>query len=146
MEGLFRRIDVYVSLHRAEGFGLTLAEAMLRRKPVIATGYSGNVDFMNDTCARLVKYEIVETDRAYSPYPRGTRWAEPNVEHAASLMRSLFQNPGLRQELGNRAKQHVLAKLSPAVVGRRVRALIFREEQPAATATGAHSAALPAAE
>lgn len=146
MEGLFRRIDVYVSLHRAEGFGLTLAEAMLRRKPVIATGYSGNVDFMNDSCARLVKYEIVETDRAYSPYPRGTRWADPNVEHAASLMRSLFQNPGLRQELGNRAKQHVLAKLSPAVVGRRVRALVFPEEQPAATTSATHSAALPAAE
>ena len=85
--------DCYVSLHRAEGFGLTMAEAMAIGKPVIATGYSGNVDFMNAENSYLVDYEIGRVGPECEIYPPEGEWAEPSVEHAAELMRHVYENP-----------------------------------------------------
>ncbi len=79
--------DCAVSLHRSEGFGLTLAEAMALGKPVIATGYSGNLTFMNEENSFLVRHHLTELDREVGPYPAGSAWAEPDVGHAAELMR-----------------------------------------------------------
>jgi glycosyltransferase involved in cell wall biosynthesis len=124
MRALTAKLDVYVSLHRAEGFGLTIAEAMAAAKPVIATGYSGNLEFMNDDCARLVRHETVRTEKSFGPYPRGTRWAQPDIAHAASLMRELHRDAGLRKELGRRAQKQIETVLAPWVVGRTVKALL----------------------
>lgn len=115
---LLQRLDIYASLHRAEGFGLVLAEAMALGKPVIATRFSGNLEFMTDTTACLVHCEEVATDRAHGPYPRGTRWAEPNIEHAAHLLRTLAFDRGLRREIGNEAKRHIERTLSPGIVAK----------------------------
>src|SRR5208282_1378198 len=84
---LFSAADCYVSLHRAEGLGLPMAEAMSLGKPVIATGYSGNTDFMNHTNSLLVKFDLVRLEKTFGPYEKGNLWANPDVDHAAQLMR-----------------------------------------------------------
>ena len=85
--------DCYVSLHRAEGLGLTPAEALYLGKPVIATRYSGNLDFMTDEGSWLVDFELVPIGPGNWPYPEGGEWAEPDVEQAAAYMREIFDDP-----------------------------------------------------
>ncbi len=85
--------DVYVSLHAAEGFGLTLLEAMALGTPVIATGYSGNMDFTTPENSWLVDYEMIATTSPTGPYPRGAIWASPNTDSAADLMRAARDAP-----------------------------------------------------
>lgn len=92
IDSLFCLCDAYVSLHRSEGFGITLAEAMLAEKPVIATAWSGNLDFMTDENSYLVKSRLIELDTNYGPYMSGEFWAEPDLEHAAQLMKQVFNN------------------------------------------------------
>jgi len=92
--GLYAACDAFVSLHRAEGLGLGLMEAMLLGKPVLATGWSGNMDFMDDSSAALVRYSfapVLDTQIAYAPgqFARPQLWAEPDLIHAADLMRRL---------------------------------------------------------
>jgi glycosyltransferase involved in cell wall biosynthesis len=100
--------DCYVSLHRAEGLGLTLAEAMALGKPVIATGYSGNRHFMTDANSFLVGYEVTTLASAYGPYPAGARWAEPDVSHAAQLMRAVHGHPDEAARRGERGRADVV--------------------------------------
>ena len=106
-----------VSLHRAEGFGITLAEAMRLGKPVIATGWSGNMDFMDSGNSFPVRSDLVSIPRTYGPYRRGNRWAEPDVVEAARLMRQVFENRDAAAHIGHRARQDIRKNLSPAVVG-----------------------------
>ena len=135
--------DCYVSLHRSEGFGLTMAEAMALGKPVIATGHSANLDFMNVGNSLLVRYEMVRLEKDYPPYPRGSAWADPDVDHAAELMRTVYEDPDRARKLGDRARADVMAYLSPEAVGTRIserlaligrdleaRGSIFRESMP----------------
>ena len=103
LNGLFHVSDAYVSLHRSEGFGLTLAEAMYLGKPVIATAYSANVDFMNVTNSYPVGYNLVELDLDYGPYKRGQVWAEPDLDHAAAQMRRVVADPEEVVRIGARA-------------------------------------------
>ena len=112
--------DSYVSLHRSEGYGLTMAEAMLLGKPVIATGYSGNLDFMSDETSLLVRYDLVTLDRDYPPYKAGTRWAHASVEHAADCMRRVRDDPEWARALGARAKADLATRMSPVMSGRRI--------------------------
>jgi GT2 family glycosyltransferase/glycosyltransferase involved in cell wall biosynthesis len=113
--------DCYVSLHRSEGFGLTLAEAMSLEKPVIATGYSGNIDFMTPANSLLVKYKLVELDQDHGPYKKGNVWADPDIQHTAELMRFVYEKPDQAREIGRRARQDVLRHLSPQAVGELVK-------------------------
>ena len=103
----------YVSLHRAEGFGLGMAEAMWHGKPVIATGYSGNLDFMNESNSLLVDYGLVEIGPGADPYPADGVWAEPDVEHAATLMRGLFDDRDRARKLGETAAHEIRRTHSP---------------------------------
>jgi glycosyltransferase involved in cell wall biosynthesis len=112
--------DCYVSLHRSEGFGLTMAEAMSLGKPVIATGYSANLDFMNVSNSLLVRYELARLEKDYPPYPKGSVWADPDVEHAAELMRAVYDDPPRARRIGERARADVTAYLSPEAVGARI--------------------------
>jgi hypothetical protein len=99
--------DVYVSLHRAEGIGLTIADAMALGKPVIATGWSGNTDFMNIANSFPVSYRLVELDRNVGPYPAGEVWAEPSVEHTAELMRFVVDHPAEAKARGAEARRAI---------------------------------------
>jgi hypothetical protein len=103
LDGLFETCDAYVSLHRSEGFGVTMAEAMRLAKPTIATGYSGNVDFMNVGNSYLVDYRLIELDRDFGPYPQGSVWADPELDHAAAQMRQVFENREEAIQKGTRA-------------------------------------------
>ena len=123
--------DSYISLHRSEGFGLTMAEAMLLAKPVIATRFSGNLDFMSDTTSLLVDCKVVEIGRSVPPYEAHMRWAEPSEEHAARLMRQIFDNRDFAMALGQRARVNLEANLSVVAAGQRMVARLetIREEQ-----------------
>jgi len=122
---LLAQTDCYVSLHRSEGFGLTLAEAMLLGKPVIATGYSSNTDFMTATNSFLVKYHLTEIDQDYGPYKKGCVWAEPDLDHAAELMRYVYRNPESALKIGSQARQDI-ADLHPQRVGNVIKERLLR--------------------
>lgn len=93
MNGLLSSASCFVSMHRSEGFGRGVAEAMYFEKPVIATGYSGNTDFMNNRNSYLVDYQLVPvSDDAYI-HPDGSLWANPSIAHAAELMLEVYTNP-----------------------------------------------------
>jgi len=106
MSELLHACDVVVSLHRAEGFGLLLAEAMQRGRCVVATDWSGNCDFLNDENSLPVPYVLRPVRDAQGIYRNTGRrvWAEPNLDAAADRIRSLVARPDLRKELGARAK------------------------------------------
>jgi glycosyltransferase involved in cell wall biosynthesis len=99
--------DCYVSLHRSEGFGLTIAEAMAFGKPAIATGYSGNLAFMDAESSYLVPFELATLGAAVGPYPAGTEWAEPDLDEAVRLLRHVVEQPDEARERGLRGKAAV---------------------------------------
>jgi Glycosyl transferases group 1 len=121
LHGLMAACDCYVSLHRSEGFGLTIAEAMAIGKPVIGTGYSGNLDFMTAQNSYLVDYALGRVGADCEIYPPEGEWAEPSVEHAAELMRRVWEQPREAAERSARASVDVARELSPEVTGRRMR-------------------------
>ncbi len=106
--------DCYVSLHRSEGFGLTMAEAMAYGKPVIATGYSGNLAFMDNDNSYLVSYKAGRIPPGCEPYPAGVEWAEPDLEQAAELMRHVYEHRQESDDRGRRARIDILERCSPA--------------------------------
>jgi glycosyltransferase involved in cell wall biosynthesis len=119
--GLLAACDAIVSLHRSEGFGLILAEAMYLGKPVVATGWSGNMDFMNSANSGPVGYELVPLDRSYVHFQEGQHWAEPDLDHAAHLMLRVFEDPTYRTRIGERARQTMRTQFSPEAAGLRYR-------------------------
>ncbi len=116
-DALSAACDCYVSLHRSEGLGLGMAEAMYLGKPVIATGYSGNLDFMTDENSLLVDYRLVPIGPGAPPYPADGEWAQPDVEHASALMRLVFEDRDAAAALGARAAEDIRRTHSAAAVG-----------------------------
>ncbi len=113
--------DCYVSLHRSEGFGLSLAESMFFGKPVIATNYSGNVDFLNEVNGFPISYRLVDLTEDYGTYRKGNVWAEPSEEEATRAMRLVYE----QSEVGNRkamqGREDIVRSLGPDMVGRLVK-------------------------
>ena len=122
LNSLIDSADAFVSLHRAEGFGLVNAEAMARGKVVIATAWSGNMDFMSASNSMPVDYRLRQIDADIGPYRRGERWAEPDLDDAAAKMCQVATDAGLRLRLGERARADCQATLSPPVVARLIEA------------------------
>jgi GT2 family glycosyltransferase/glycosyltransferase involved in cell wall biosynthesis len=120
LNGLIAASDCYVSLHRSEGLGLTLAEAMMLGKPTIATGYSGNLDFMDESNSLLVGYHLTEIEATAGPYEKGHRWAEPSISEAAKAMRWVFDHPEEARLLGERARLSAMRSFSPRECGSRM--------------------------
>ena len=116
---LVAEADCYISLHRSEGLGLTMAEAMAVGTPVIATGYSGNLDFMDDSSALLVPFTEIEVgpDNYYPPHGH---WAAPDLEAAAADMRRIRDDAALRSRISSAAKTS-LDRFGLTQVGARVR-------------------------
>jgi len=112
LHSLLNECQTYISLHRSEGYGLTLAEAMSLGKPVIATGYSGNMDFMNSENSILVPFDLAPVGENAFPYPKNSRWAQPDIEFAANAIRELSLDSDRRKQIGDRAKAEVLAEFT----------------------------------
>jgi glycosyltransferase involved in cell wall biosynthesis/SAM-dependent methyltransferase len=104
--------DCYVSLHRSEGFGLTIAEAMAFGKPAIATGYSGNLAFMDEDSSYLVPYSLTSLEHDVGPYPAGTVWADPDLDEAALLLQEVLDRPDEARERGLRGRNAVETRQS----------------------------------
>jgi len=121
---LISSCDCLVSLHRSEGFGQALAEAMYLGKPVIATAFSGNLDFMRSDNSLLVDYTIVPTGREFEAFGPGSEsytWAEPDIDHASELMRWVFLHRGEARALGEKAALGIRELMNPARVGQNIR-------------------------
>jgi glycosyltransferase involved in cell wall biosynthesis len=120
VNGLTAACDAYVSLHRSEGLGLPLIEAMYLGKPVIATGYGGVTDFLDDETGLVVRHRPLTLEVPHGPYPAGAVWAEPDVEHAAALMRALADAPESAAPRVAAARRRVLEIYSPEAAGERL--------------------------
>src|SRR6266536_2974171 len=120
IDALVHSCDCYVSLHRSEGFGLPIAEAMRVAKPVIVTGYSGNMDFTTAENSFLVNYRLACIEQE-GPYPKGYVWADPDLDQAAEHMRYVYKNRDAATERGLRARETVLKRFDPVVAGTRMK-------------------------
>lgn len=120
MRDLTAGCDAYVSLHRSEGTGLTITDAMALGRPVIATDWSGNTDFMDATNSLPVKYALTQIDETVGPYRKGETWAEPCVEHAAHLMRRVYENWGEATVIGQAAATRIARDYSCEAIAARV--------------------------
>src|SRR5262249_49932589 len=115
---LMASVDTLVSLHRAEGFGLPMAEAMALGKPVVATGWSGNLSFMSDENSLLTDYHLVEAIDPFGVYDGcGAQWAEPDTGHAARHLKSLAADRSLASRLGATARSSIARICGTDVVG-----------------------------
>jgi glycosyltransferase involved in cell wall biosynthesis len=110
---LYAKAHCYLSLHRSEGFGYTMAEAMMAGVPVVATGYSGNLDYMDDSTALLVDFdETAIRPGEYLFWAPGMQWANPSVEHAAELLREVAADRAGSRARAERARTDVAERLS----------------------------------
>lgn len=112
-------VDCLVSLHRSEGFGLCPAECMYLGKPVVATGWSGNMEFMNASNSYIVDYSLVSLTAPIGPYDAGQYWAEPDIDHAASLIRQVAEQDKERAQRGRAAARTMRERFSPHSIGLR---------------------------
>jgi glycosyltransferase involved in cell wall biosynthesis len=129
---LIAEADCYVSLHRAEGFGYTLAEAMYYGVPVIASGYSGNLEYMTPANSFLVPCEAAFVKNADGPFQRGSVWGDPNIDIAAALMRQVVERPSEALTIGECGRKTVMVKLSAPAVAEAIKSCFtstFEEQE-----------------
>ncbi|MBT6381077.1 MAG: glycosyltransferase [Opitutales bacterium] len=115
---LMHSVDSYVSLHRSEGFGLTVAESMFLEKPVISTDWSATSEFLNSTNGCPVSCELIKIKQDFGPYSQGQYWAEPHSDHAASQMLKLVNDSDFAKHIGKQAGQTIRERFSPEAVGK----------------------------
>jgi len=102
---MINQSDCYVSLHRAEGLGFGMAEAMFLGKPVIATNYSGNLEFMSKNNSLLVKYKLMKINKNEYIHSNNQYWADPDLDHAAFLMKKINNDKTLKVKISLNAKK-----------------------------------------
>jgi glycosyltransferase involved in cell wall biosynthesis len=112
VNALIAACDCLVSLHRSEGFGFTIAEAMYLGKPVVTTAYSANLDFTNVYNSLLVDYHLVAIGQDGAPYPANGRWAEPDIHCAAEAMLRMYQDPLLRHRIASAGEKYIRENFS----------------------------------
>jgi glycosyltransferase involved in cell wall biosynthesis/SAM-dependent methyltransferase len=137
---LMAACDCYVSLHRSEGFGLTLGEAMALGKPVIGTGFSSTLDFMTPQNSYLVRHEMTHVGPEGENYPAEGRWAEPDLDHAAELMREVWEDQEGARARGALAQTDIAAEFSVEAVGALARGRLRRVSGLRALGRGASTA------
>ncbi len=120
VKSLIAACDVFVSLHRSEGFGRGLGEAMGLGRLALGTGWSGNVDFMTAENSLMVGHELVKLQRDAYPHWRGQSWAEADVGHAVALLRPLLDDPAHATAMARRGQADALRTHGSRAVGVRV--------------------------
>lgn len=121
MLGLMQASDAYVSLHRAEGFGLGMAEAMGLGKIVIATDYSGNRDFLTAETGFPVPYRMRIVGSHEYAYAEGQQWAEPDVQSAADIMKEVAINSAIALERQHEGQEFIYNQYGVKTVGKRMK-------------------------
>jgi glycosyltransferase involved in cell wall biosynthesis len=117
IRGLLNCADCYVSLHRSEGLGIGMAESMYLGKPVIATAYSGNMEFMNANNAALVDFELVDLEMGDYPHAKGQVWAQAKITDAAEKMQRIVGDPTWRNAIAKQGHQDMVTHHSFKVMG-----------------------------
>jgi glycosyltransferase involved in cell wall biosynthesis len=117
LRGLIVASDIVLSLHRSEGFGLVPATAMLLGRPVIATGWSGNLTFMTPETSALVAYKLIPVIDPRGTYEMpGALWAEPDIPDAVAWLRRLADDAELRRVMGLAGQDHAQKTLGAGPV------------------------------
>jgi glycosyltransferase involved in cell wall biosynthesis len=122
MRGLINTANCYISLHRSEGLGLGMAEAMYLGKPVIATAYSGNMEFMNEESACLVPYELTKVSPGDYPESKNQLWADPDIGVAANFMKKVYEDSSFSESIGLVAAAYMRKYHSHEVAGKAIAA------------------------
>jgi glycosyltransferase involved in cell wall biosynthesis/tetratricopeptide (TPR) repeat protein len=142
--GMVAEADCYVSLHHAEGFGYTMAEAMFYGVPVIASGYSGNLQYMSTDNSFLVPCKEVFVKTADGPFQRGSMWGDPDIDVAAELMRRAVEDRSTFRDVGRRGRETVIRTLSATSVAETIRP--FFDTPPTTTRLGIETDSHPNAQ
>lgn len=106
--GLYDVVDAYLSFHRAEGFGRTIAEAMLYEKPVVVSNYSGNRDFNSQANSMLVGGDLVVVEEGQYPFYQQQIWFDPDFDSAVAALRCVYEDEALREGLAANARNDIL--------------------------------------
>ena len=120
LNALIRCCDVYLSLHRAEGFGLVLAEAMMLGVPTVATAYSSNIEFQTEESACLVKYKKVPVGKDLWPFRRDYLWAEADTDDAAAYLRKLEEDSAFRESISEKGKRRAEEMFAPQTIQKKI--------------------------
>lgn len=149
LAALRSRCDCLVSLHRAEGLGLPLLDALACGMPVIATGWSGNLEYMDAESSLLVDFRLVPVGRGADAYPPRATWAEPDIDHAATLMRRVASEAesvaAVAQAAGRRVRERYGTAQAGAALRHRIAQIEPRRDRrrpadPGRTVRGARAA------
>ncbi len=125
MDALMHECDVFISLHRSEGFGFGAAEALAAAKPVVSTDYGGTTDFITPDTGFPVAYDLIPLKRGDYPGWEGQVWAEPQLDATVEVLRSIYEHRSAAEAKGLRGQALLRDRNSPAVVGARVRELLL---------------------
>jgi glycosyltransferase involved in cell wall biosynthesis len=117
--------DVFVSLHRSEGIGLSIAQSMLLGKPVIATNYSGNTDFTKSDNSCLVDYKLINVRKDEYPLSKGQVWADPNLGQAAIYMKRLVEDEVYRNTIAKAGRSYIKTNHNTEIVGKNYRSRLI---------------------
>lgn len=114
INGLIRSSQAYLSLHRSEGFGLTVAEAIMQRTPVISTAWSGTADFCDPGNSWLVASPLIPVVDTHPEFAglEGAVWADPSPAEAAGHLREIFRAPELAREKAEKSREFLLRYLA----------------------------------
>jgi glycosyltransferase involved in cell wall biosynthesis len=112
MNSLIRLCDVFLSLHRSEGFGLVMAEAMSLGTATVATNWSANTEFMTKDCSCLVDAKQIPVGDAYQYAQEGLTWADPDVHQAAGYLKRLKEDETYRKAIARAGQEHIRKTLS----------------------------------
>ena len=120
LESLFATSDVLISLHRAEGFGLTIAEIMQAGNIAICTAWSGNMEFVSKDSACLIDYDLIKVNDPYNVYnsQNDAVWADPHIDQAAEFLKDIYHRRAAYDPLRDKARQAIKSKLSPENYGK----------------------------
>ena len=129
VNSLLKCVDVFVSLHRAEGFGLGMAESMMVGTPSIATNWSANTEFMNPEVGCMVDYKLITLEKDIEPYHKGSRWADADVDQAAEYMRRLYSDQEYYRSLSKNGYEYIQKKLGLEESVRRLTEQVKRIEE-----------------